>query len=175
MLSVLKSGGIAIAPCDTIYGIIGAVPAAQTRIRDVKGREETKPFLQLASSASWVESACPDPIPQSLLKYWPGPLTLVIRLRAGGTLAVRIPDSPQLVRLIARLGAPLYSTSVNRAGRPPLWRVAEIRAEFERDVDIIVDGGDMPGGMASTIVNVTRRPAVVTRQGGLVIPPEDLV
>jgi len=171
---VLKAEGIVIVPCDTMYGIVGAVPESERRIRLAKGRGEDKPFLQLIADVSWIRSFSDTPISPKLLKYWPGPLTIVIRIRAGDTLAVRVPGSPFLIRLITGLGKAIYSTSVNRAGTPPLSRIEEIRAEFGGDVDLIVDAGDLPQGVASTIVDSTQRPAKILRQGSLIITPADL-
>jgi L-threonylcarbamoyladenylate synthase len=171
---VLKSEGVAIVPCDTLYGIVGVVPGSEPRIRSIKGREADKPFLQLIADASWIELLSDARIPPGLTKHWPGPLTIVIPRRGGGNLAVRLPDSSFLIELISSLGTAIYSTSVNRAGQQPIWRFHDIRAEFERDVDLIVDAGDMPGGSPSTIIDATRRPAVVLRQGGLIVPSADL-
>ncbi len=174
VLRVLKAEGIAIIPCDTMYGIVGAVPESERRIRLVKGRGEDKPFLQLIADESWIRSVSDAPISPKLLKYWPGPLTIVIPVRSGGTLAVRVPGSPLLIRLIKSLGKAIYSTSVNRAGKPPLGRIEEIRSEFGGDVDFIVDAGDLTESVASTIVDSTRRPAKILRQGSLIVTPADL-
>jgi L-threonylcarbamoyladenylate synthase len=174
VFGVLAARGIAILPCDTMYGIVGAVPESEHRIRVVKGRGEDKPFLQLIADVSWIRSFSDTLISPKLLKYWPGPLTIVIRRRSGDTLAVRVPDSPLLTKLIKSLGKAIYSTSVNRAGEPPLRRIGEIRAEFEDDVDLIVDGGDLPESSASTIVDLSRRPAKILRQGSLIVTPADL-
>jgi L-threonylcarbamoyladenylate synthase len=170
----LRDAGVVIMPCDTIYGLVGLVPESEERIRAVKGRGEDKPFLQLVADVSWVADLSDSPPPPKLSRHWPGPLTVVVRGRAGGTVAVRVPDSPLLREIIMELGRPLYSTSVNRTGQPSLWRIREIRAEFEDDVDLIVDAGDRECGMASTLVDATVKPARILRQGGLVLPPSEL-
>jgi L-threonylcarbamoyladenylate synthase len=171
---VLRAGGIAVVPCDTLYGIVGIVPESEPKIRSLKGRGEGRPFLQLLPSVTWIARISDDAVPAGLGKYWPGPLTIVIGRRGGGTVAVRVPDSPLLNALITLVGAPLYSTSVNRSGMPPLWRIREIEREFGGEVDLIVDAGDMPGGSPSTIVDATVSPAKILRQGGLIVPQEDL-
>jgi L-threonylcarbamoyladenylate synthase len=173
VFGILKTAGVVIVPCDTLYGILGIVPESEGRIRGVKGRGEEKPFLQLIPDVSWIGSLSDSPVPPSLAKYWPGPLTVVIRRRGEGTVAVRVPDSPFLKDVIVRLGKAIYSTSVNRAGKPPLWRIEEISAEFGNDVDLIVDAGDLPGGAPSTIVDATVRPVKILRQGKLIVPPAD--
>ena len=174
LLKVLKSGGVVILPCDTMYGLVGVVPAADDRIRRIKGRGEDKPFLQLLADASWVGRLSHAAIPPALAAYWPGPLTLIVPLPAGGTVGVRVPASAFLTDLIKSINAPLYSTSVNRAGSPPLWKIKEICAQFESEVDLVVDAGDLPHSTPSTIVDVTAKPCRVLRQGDLKIPPADL-
>jgi len=168
----LAAGGVAIMPCDTIYGIVGPAPASQSRLRELKGRGE-KSFLQLIAGVSWLERFGRLVLPESLAAYWPGPLTLIFPV-AQGSVALRIPADPRLRDLLERLDRPLYSTSVNRSGQPALWRIADILQQFEPAVDLVVDAGDLPGRLPSTIVDVSQRPFRVLRQGAQVIPPEAL-
>ncbi len=95
-------------------------------------------------------------------------------MKDGGTLALRVPAEAWLRELIAGLGRPLISTSVNRAGKPALWRAADIIAEFESAVDLVLDGGDLPDAEPSTIVDASSRPCRILRQGAFRVPPEDL-
>lgn len=174
LAALLASGGVAIIPCDTIYGIVGATAEAEARIRDMKGRGEDKPFLRLVADASWVRELTGRPAPPRLARHWPGPLTLVLPAAQGGTLALRVPATPWLRTLIEGLGRPLASTSANRTGEPALWRVRDIAAEFGREVDLVLDGGDLPDAEPSTIVDASRRPYRILRAGALRVPPEDL-
>jgi len=174
LVNVLRSGGVAVVPCDTMYGLVGIVPGSEARIRGIKGREEGKRFLQLLAESSWVGRVADFEVPVRLLRYWPGPLTLVVPARAGGTVAVRVPDSSFLRELLDSIGAPLYSTSVNRAGNPPLRRISDIRREFGDEVDLLFDAGDLPPGRPSTVLDVTVRPFRVLRPGAVVLAPEDL-
>jgi L-threonylcarbamoyladenylate synthase len=175
LVKLLAQGGVAIVPCDTMYGIVGAVPSAEDRIRSIKGRGEEKPFLQLIPDGSWVSRVSDMPLPARLAAHWPGPLTLVVPRREGGTVALRVPDSRFLQALLESLGVPLYSTSVNRAGAPAIVAVAEMRREFGKDVDMIWDAGELPAGRPSTLVDLTVRPYAILRQGGLYLDPEELV
>ncbi len=160
-------------PCDTIYGIVGPAPASEARIRELKGRGE-KSFLQLIAGARLAGALRrARPCRKRWPRYWPGPLTLIFP--AGeGSVALRVPADPRLRRLLERLDRPLYSTSVNRSGQPALWRIADILEQFEAAVDLVVDAGDLPGRLPSTIVDVSQRPFRVLRQGALSIPPEAL-
>ena len=157
-----------------MYGLVGIAPDSGERIRDIKGRGEDKPFLRLLPDPSWVARFSPLTAPENLLKYWPGPLTLVFPAHEGGTVALRVPDSQFLRELLEAVGSPLYSTSVNRAGAAPLQSVEEMRREFEDLVDLIYDAGDLPSGPPSTLVDVTSRPCKVLRPGALLLSAEDL-
>jgi len=174
LVRVLASGGVAIAPGDTMYGLVGVAPETGERIRGIKGRGEDKPFLRLLPDPSWVGKFSALAPPAGLMKYWPGPLTLVFPAHEGGTVALRVPDSRFLRDLLEAVGRPLYSTSVNRAGAAPLQTVVEMRREFEDAVDLIYDAGDLPPGPASTLVDVTSRPCKVLRPGALLLSPADL-
>jgi L-threonylcarbamoyladenylate synthase len=168
-VKVLEKGGVLIMPCDTIYGFVGKYPDSDGTIREIKGRGETKPFLVL-STESMIDRLSDQEIPEYLKKYWPGPLTLIIKGKSPGTsIAVRVPDDPVLLHLMESIDAPVFSTSVNRSGRPPLNKIEEIAGEFEFSVDMLVDGGDIEGGRPSTIVDVTSRPFKVLRQGSLLL------
>jgi len=175
LVEILASGGAVIAPGDTMYGLIGIAPESEARIRRIKGRGEDKPFLQLIGDAGWVARFSETVLPERISAHWPGSLTVVVSSRSGGTVALRVPDHPLLQRLLRALGRPLYSTSVNRAGSPPLATVAEMRRELEGDVDAIYDAGDQPPGAPSTLLDVTRRPYRVLRQGTVRLSDEDLV
>ncbi len=174
LVDVLARGGVAIAPGDTMYGLLGIAPDTDAEIRGIKGREENKPFLLLLGSAAWVSRLSDFAMPPQLSRHWPGPLTIVVPARRGGTVAVRVPDSPFLQRLLAAVGKPLFSTSVNAAGERPLESVEEMDRQFGSRVGLIYDAGDTPAGAPSTIVDATARPFRVLRQGALVVPPEDL-
>ncbi len=174
LATVLRAHGVAVIPCDTIYGIVGAAPQTEARIRAIKGRAEDKPFLQLIADPSWTRRVCGIDAPPRLARHWPGPLTVVLASPGFAAVAVRVPAAPWLRDLIATVGQPIFSTSVNRAGGAALWRIAEIAREFEREVDLVLDGGDLPDALPSTIVDATSPPFRIVRKGILVLGPEDL-
>jgi L-threonylcarbamoyladenylate synthase len=173
VVEIVSGGGVVIMPCDTIYGFIGKYPDTDRRIRALKGRDEKKPFLVLSSEAC-LDSLTDRQIPEEFRKYWPGPLTLILYKKNGRTtVAVRIPDDPILLQIIDAVGAPVFSTSVNRSGSEALHGIEQIRKEFENEVDLIVDGGNREGGSPSTIVDITSRPYRLVRRGSLVLDIED--
>ena len=172
LLAVLRRGEAAVMACDTIYGFVGRVPDAEGAIRRIKGREETKPFLQLLPDVGAVEELGLIRPEGGILDLWPGPFTFVFRRPGGGTVACRVPEDERLRRLTADLGAPLYSTSVNRAGAESMNDPEAIEAEFGGEVALIEDSGVYAGRRPSTVVDVTERPYRILRQGAGVVPEE---
>lgn len=168
---ILAGGGVAIVPCDTVYGIVG-IPASEGRISRLKGRGPGKPFLRLIGDESWLVRYTAAALPPVLRSFWPGPLTVVFPDRSGGTIALRVPADRWLRDLLAALDQPLASTSVNAEGEPPLGRIGEIVRRFESKVDLVVDGGDRSDAAPSTILDVTVTPYRVLRQGPVRIPVE---
>jgi len=170
VVPVLRAGGIAVMPCDTIYGLVGVAPEAEGRLRELKGRGEEKPFIQLLPSISFLPSLTELALPTELEPYWPGPLTLIFPARGSGTIAVRLPADPLLQKLLRALNKPLFSTSVNRGGQPPLCRIRDIVEAFGPEVDLILDAGDLPQRSPSAIIDVCARPFRLVRRGLLSLP-----
>ena len=176
ILATLKqagnNAGVIIMQCDTIYGLVGIYPTATERIREIKGREAAKSFLLLIGDPSWLPDFTTASLPPALQAYWPGPLTLIFPAHEGGTVALRVPQDDFLRDLLARLKLPLISTSVNKAGEAPLSKIAAIKEQFQDQVDLIVDSGDSPNPLPSTILDITVQPYKLLRQGVLKLPPE---
>jgi L-threonylcarbamoyladenylate synthase len=168
LLRTLACRGVVIMPCDTIYGLVGVAPDTEARIRALKGRQE-KSFLQLIPSAQWLPRFTAASLPEPLRSYWPGPLTIIFPSQST-TVALRVPDDERLQTLMRALDRPLYSTSVNRSGSPALWRIEEIVRDFEAEVDLVIDAGDLPSRQPSTILDTTSRPFRILREGAVRIP-----
>jgi L-threonylcarbamoyladenylate synthase len=148
------------------------VPETEHKIREIKGRAETNPFLQLIHSSRCLKELTGQPVPKKILNLWPGPVTLIVENRAEGTTAFRVPNDPFLRTIIRRTGRPVYSTSVNRSGKAPIWESASIISGFEDKVDLILDDGDIPGREPSTILDISGDPIKVIRKGAYRIPQE---
>ena len=161
--NVIKKGGVVIIPTDTVYGFSGD----GDKIRTIKGRSETKPFIQLIAKPEDLALYTDDTIPENLLAKWPGALTIIVKDKRGGTTAFRCPGDQWLRRVIELCGAPIYSTSVNRSGQPVLDTEAGIVKEFGSEVDLIVTDGDKKGAKPSTLVSIADGTIKVLRQGDL--------
>jgi L-threonylcarbamoyladenylate synthase len=169
VLDMLGAHRIVVLHCDTIYGLIGISPETEPKIRSIKGRTEGKPFINLIPDVSWLPRLTDMELPQPFEKYWPGPLTLIFPARGGDTVGLRVPEDELLRRLMYDLDRPLFSTSVNRSGHPPLTEIRAIIAEFSDDVDLIVDSGDAAEGRPSTIIDLTRTPFKLVRRGAVLV------
>ena len=185
--AVLAGNGIVAVPTETFYGL--AVNPFQTealnRLFALKARSPEKPVLLLVAGTEMLTRVVRE-VPEAAIRlmdrFWPGPLPIIFpcqphlpRLLTGGTgtVGVRHPRQPLTCRLVTALGHPVTGTSANRAGAPPLTRAAEFAQEFGAGVDLILDSGPCPGGLPSTIVDVTSSPPRLVRAG--VIPPVELV
>jgi L-threonylcarbamoyladenylate synthase len=171
LVEVLQGGGVVVMPCDTIYGLVGIAPQTEAKIRDLKGRGE-KSFLRLIPDLKWLARYTARDLPPELGSYWPGALTVIFPAKEPGTVALRIPDDPLLLRVMGRLDRALFSTSVNPSGKPALWRIRDICSAFESRVDLVVDAGDRPEFVPSTIVDVTSKPFRLLRRGAVELPGE---
>ena len=162
---LLREGSVVLMPTDTIYGLHAVATNADAveRIADLKGRDETKPFIVLASSIDQLRelgiSASPELL-ASLDSIWPAPLTAILPLaapipasRGESTLAVRIPALDWLRDLAERSG-PLVSTSANRSGEPAATVPDSLPRNLQDRLDAIVDGGSRDGE-PSAILDLT--------------------
>ena len=174
----LKSGGIIAIPTDTVYGL-AADPFnadAVQRLYTIKGRPDGKPIPLVLSSVTDVHSVSQN-LPGFFFhltdRFWPGGLTIVVEakellpiLTAGGhTVGVRIPDNPLLLQILGMFGGPAAITSANLSGEPPATSPEEIGQELASRIDMIVDGGETPGPIPSTVYDISVSPPLVRRHG----------
>ncbi len=179
--ALLVGGGIAALPTETFYAL-AAYPfnePALTRLFTLKERAPEKALLVLVGAPEMlpqVAGEVPEAGARLMAAFWPGPLTLILPARPGlpdlltggtRTIGVRQPRQAVTCRLLASLGFPVTGTSANRSGRPPLIGAAEVAREFGAGVDLILDTGPCPGGLPSTIVDVTCHPPRLVRAGAV--------
>jgi L-threonylcarbamoyladenylate synthase len=177
----LARGGVAAIPTETFYGLAASPWSAEgcARIVAMKGRPEQKALPVVAASAGDLEALGIDAPPAAVLRFaavWPAALTVVFALReplacsAGErSLAVRVPAHAKLRRLLSATG-PLTATSANRSGEPALASPDRVFDAFGAAVDVLVDDGDTPGGLPSTIVDSRVEPPRLVRAGALPWP-----
>ena len=150
--ALLRSGGIVLMPTDTIYGLHAlANDDSAARVAEIKGREEGKRFVVVGSSVDQLEAIGAE-VPDALRSLWPAPLTAVMR-RGESTIAARVPALDWLRELLQQTG-PLFSTSANRSGEPPITEPSDLEPKLLEQVDGLIDGGRIIG-KASAIVDFT--------------------
>ncbi len=175
----LQAGGVFAIPTDTIYGLSANplhVPAVE-RIYEMKGRNAAKALPLLVPSLEWARELSRDLPPLFLTLaqvFWPGPLTLIVKaapelprkVTAGsGSVALRWPRAPIALALMQAAGMPLTATSANRSGWPECGTPEEVEHQLGGQLDGIVAGGPSPARRSSTLLDLTRHPAVVVREG----------
>jgi len=177
--SILRSGGIVLYPTETFYAL-GAMPSiegAVEKIYEIKGRDGRKPLPLIASDIDAILSVAsewPEAAGTLARSFWPGPLSLIVPagphlpavVHAGtGKVAVRI-SSNEVASLLARdCGGLIVSTSANLAGEPPAASAGDAGAGLLASVEAVLDAGNLPGGLPSTVVDVAVHPAKLVRPG----------
>ncbi|WP_416345754.1 L-threonylcarbamoyladenylate synthase [Isoptericola peretonis] len=181
-VNTVSRGGLLVLPTDTVYGIgadafdadaVAALLAAKGR-----GRQMPPPVLVPdVRTLDGLATEVPDDARKLVEAFWPGGFTIILRAQPSlqwdlgethGTVALRMPDHPAALALLRRTG-PLAVSSANVTGSPAALDVTDARAQLGDSVDVYLDGGDAPGGVASTIVDATGEHLRVVRQGAVTL------
>lgn len=170
-VDLLRAGAVVAFPTDTVYGVgvDAALPGRLTALFELKRRPLDRRIpmlvagLDQATAAGWEA----DDRARTLAdRFWPGALTIVLPGSAGSQ-AFRVPDHPVALALI-RAAGPIFATSANISDQPDTLGADEVLIAFATDQDglaAVVDGGAVPGGVASTVVDLTATPARILREG----------
>jgi len=177
--AVLRGGGLVAFPTETVYGLgaDASNSAAVSRIYAVKGRPSDHPVIvhiaDVGQLARWTRDVS-DAAARLAARFWPGPLTLVLR-RAHGvgdeltggqeTIGLRVPGHPIALELLREFGGGIAAPSANRFGRISPTTAEHVRRDLGSDVDLILDGGPCDIGIESTIVDLSRGRPVLLRPG----------
>ncbi len=179
VIEVLRAGGVAAIPTETFYGlaVVYDNDEALRRLYELKRRPFEKAIPVIIGSADQLPMLA-DEVPEEarrlMEKYWPGPLTIVLKARkdlsshlTAGTdkVAVRVPGESFALTLVRKAGVPITATSANPSGVPPAEDAQEVLKYFGETIDLIVDGGLTPGGEPSTIVEVVDGAVKILRKG----------
>jgi len=178
---ILRREGIIAYPTDTFYGL-GAncfSKDAIQRIYQLKGRKLSKPLSVVVSDIEMMREVVIDIPPvfwQITDKFWPGPLTIILKASAkfpadllgtGASIGIRLPDLPWLRKLVSETGIPITATSANISGEREVSHIEEVRETFYGKVDLIVDGGKTRGNLPSTVIDMTSESPKVLREGAI--------
>jgi L-threonylcarbamoyladenylate synthase len=178
---LLRAGGVIAFPTETVYGLGADAENSEAvrRIFSIKGRPADHPLIvHLAESdmiARWAQDV-PDTALRLAERFWPGPLTIVLRrsslvsdLVTGGldTVGIRVPAHPVAHSLLKTFGGGIAAPSANRFGRISPTCADHVREELGFALDLILDGGDCQVGLESTIISLADDRPVLLRPGGI--------
>ncbi len=176
---ILREGGLVAFPTETVYGLgaDGLQEEAAKKIYAAKGRPSDNPLiLHIASTEALKDIAVevPESAYQLAEKFWPGPLTMVLKKSekvpygtTGGleTVAVRMPDHEIALALIEMSGAYIAAPSANTSGRPSPTTAKHVMDDLDGKIDMVVDGGQVGIGIESTIIDLTSDVPTILRPG----------
>lgn len=180
--AVARHGVIAL-PTETFYALAVRPddPLAVEALLILKGRPAEKALPLVAANLRQVEElVCVPPAWRDrLARIWPAPLSVVLPVvrplaACGETAAVRVPAHDLLRALVLELG-PFTATSANRAGSPALSEPGSVERDLGSGLELLLDGGPTPGGLPSTLLDLTVDPPKILRQGAFQPPPGWLV
>jgi tRNA threonylcarbamoyl adenosine modification protein (Sua5/YciO/YrdC/YwlC family) len=176
---IVLGGGVIAFPTDTLYGLGCSLfdVSAVEMVARLKRRDPSLAVISLISDPRLVDGLAVDVTPaarQLVRKFWPGPLSLILRAApivparvrgAGGTIALRCPSDTLCQRLLDAIGGPVVSSSANLSGQKPAETAAEVVRIFGNQLDLVIDGGPRAGGKPSTLVDVSGPRARLLRRG----------
>jgi L-threonylcarbamoyladenylate synthase len=177
--TTIRKGGLVVYPTDTVYGL-GCNPfdeKAVNKLATVKGRNRGNfPVLVDTLGRARELGKIDGDVEALALRFWPGPLTIVVSSHAILPLQVtgpekmiglRIPGRWDTLDLISKSGGSLLGTSANISGNPSLSRPEDALKVFEGKVDIVLDGGILSAGLESTVVRQSKSGIQVLREGAI--------
>lgn len=172
-----KAAAVGVIPTDTVYGLVARAsdPAAVERLYNLKQREGN-PGTIIAASIDQLEAlGLKRRYLKAVEQFWPGAVSVIIPVadpalkylhQGKQSLAVRIPDHPELLKLLEQTG-PLQTSSANPTGQPTANTVQEARGYFKNQVDFYVDGGDLSANQPSTVIRIIDDAIEVLRPGAV--------
>ena len=183
---IICAGGLVAVPTETVYGLAGngMDEKAVEKIYEVKGRPAIKPLSLMVASPEEIGRFAvevPDAAKALAEKFWPGPLTIVLKanpdipeiVRAGGdTIGLRCPDHALTLKALREAGVPFAAPSANLSGAPSPKTAGDVLKVFDGVIDAVIDGGACTLGRESTILDMSKKPYRVLRQGAL---PEESI
>jgi len=185
-VNALREGGVVACATETLFGLLADArsEAAVERVRVLKGRAPDVPIAVLLPSleaVALVSTGLPALGQRLAERHWPGPLTLLVPAREdmpaalvrAGKIGVRVPGPSPALQLVRAFAGPLTATSANLSGQPAASSAEQVHAAFPSGLAGCV-GVQAPGGLASSIVDVTGSALVIVRAGAIALSAADL-
>lgn len=180
---ILRNGGLVAFPTETVYGL-GANALDENAVKGIftaKGRPSDNPLIVHIADKDYLSSLVADiseDAKKVIEKFWPGPLTIVLKksarvpniITAGlDTVAVRMPAHPVALELIRMSGVPVAAPSANISGKPSPTIAKHVIEDLDGRVDVIVDAGNAAVGLESTVLDMSVNPPMILRPGGITL------
>ena len=178
---IIRDGGLVAVPTETVYGLAGngLDERAVREIYEVKGRPAVKPLSLMVPDKSAMDRYCAD-VPEQAKRladrFWPGPLTIVLKardavpelVRAGGTtVGLRCPDHPLTLEALRLAGVPFAAPSANPSGAESPKNAEKVMEYFAGKIPAVIDGGECGIGRESTLIDMSAAPYRILRAGAL--------
>lgn len=178
---LIQNGELVAVPTETVYGLAGNGLDAKAveQIYEVKGRPQVKPLALMVPDSDAMELYCEDVPKQAKFlaeKFWPGPLSIVLKskgivpdiVRAGGdTVSLRCPKHDLTLELLRKAQLPLAAPSANPSGEESPKNAGRVMQYFDGKISAIIDGGECGIGTESTIIDMSKAPYKILRRGAL--------
>lgn len=169
---VIKDGGIVAFPTETVYGLAANLLNTKTmdRLYEVKRRFRGKPFTVHISDTRMIKGLncrITKKAEALMKKFWPGPLTIILKAKDGHKMGFRMPANRVALDLIAGSGVPVVAPSANVNGKAPPKNAKSVIKEFDGKIDIVIDSGPTRVGVESTVIDLTVNPPEILREGAI--------
>lgn len=169
---IINRGGLVAFPTETVYGIAADYLNRKTiqRLHKVKERPEGKPFtIHIADFDVIRQLSCKVPLAAERLmdKFWPGPLTILLADEYGNKIGFRMPRNRLALELISACKNPIVAPSANISGNRPPCSAEEVLKDLNGRIDLLLDGGKTDVGVESTVVDMSKLPYKILREGAV--------
>lgn len=178
-LEILAQGGLVAFPTDTVYGVAAEIFNAEgiDRLYEAKARSANKAIAVLIGDIDQLDLLTPGLTSSArrlAARFWPGALTLVVpkhtnlpeNLSPLPTVGVRMPNH-DFARALMRASGPLATSSANLSGETNTLTADQVLEQLNGRIELLLDGGPVPGGVPSTVVDCTQDPPTILRQGAI--------
>ena len=177
--NLIRKGEVIAFPTETVYGLGGNAldPSSVSKIYKIKGRPSDNPLIVHIADMktfSTLVSEIPPDASRIISRFWPGPITLVLKksrilpeITTGGlnTVAVRMPKNNVALELIKESRFPIAAPSANISGKPSPTNATHVKDDLNGKIKLILDGGSTEIGIESTVIDMTQRTPVILRPG----------
>lgn len=169
-IEVLGRGGLVAFPTETVYGL-GANSKdkkAMAKLYEVKNRPKDKPFSLLVADIKDIDDFTTGVLPVAYRladRFWPGPLTLILKSKNSLTVGLRMPKAPAVLQITRQVDFPIACPSANLSGRRSPLNTKDVLEDLEGKIELVLDGGQVELGVPSTVVDARSLPVKILRKG----------